>query len=58
MGGAATYGPPMNTKNDGDTACACTVKGGADRPLLVTTTCNRARHRVRRSQNIDLRGLM
>src|ERR1017187_4172969 len=36
---AATYGPPLNTKNDGENACACAVKLAVFAPLLVTTTC-------------------
>src|ERR1035441_2234793 len=36
---AATYFPPLNTKNDGESACACAVKLVLAAPLLVTTTC-------------------
>src|ERR1039457_4870436 len=36
---AATYGPPLNTKKDGERVCACAVKLAPAAPLLVTTTC-------------------
>src|SRR5664279_3012829 len=36
---AARYGPPLNTKNDGEIVCASAVKLVLTAPLLVTTTC-------------------
>lgn len=48
------YGPQLNTKNDGDSACAWTENGALAVPLVSTTST--APESVRRRQHVQLRG--
>jgi len=53
---AATYGPPLNTKNDGDRGAAGTSSGALTAPLLVSSIAT-DEGTAPAGENVHLRGI-